>query len=92
MQHFLGPILHSLVYVRQGDTEYVFVLNRGSVSIDEQGNVRVLADDVHKQEDLSVATMQEYLEHLVAQMESGDLNDYQIQFLQERRAGIARRD
>lgn len=84
----LGTILHSKVYIRHGETEDKFIMNQGSVSVDKDGNVRVLADEAHKEEELSVSNMREYLEHLVEQMKTEELNDYQMKFLQERRAAL----
>ena len=84
----LGSILHSKVYVRHGDTEEKYIMNQGSMAIDGKGNVKILADDAHKEQELTVANMREYLEHLVEQMESEELNEYQVKFLQERRQAL----
>lgn len=84
----VGTVLYSKVYVRHGDTEEKFIIRQGSVAVDEKGNATVLANEAHKEEELSVENMKDYLEYIVKQMEEGGLNDYQMQFLEERRRAL----
>lgn len=84
----VGTILYSKVYVHHGDTEEKFVIRQGSVSVDEKNNATVLAYEAHKEAELSVENMNDYLEYIAKQLEEGGLNDYQVQFLEKRRAAL----
>lgn len=84
----VGTILYSKVYVHQGDTEQRFVIRQGSVSVDEKNNATVLAYEAHKEDELSVENMQDYLTYVAKQLEEGGLNEYQVKFLEERRKAL----
>lgn len=84
----VGTILYSKVYIRHGDTEEKFIIRQGSIAVDEHNNATVLAHEAHKEEEISVENMQEYLTHIARQIDEGGLNDYQMQFLEERRKAL----
>jgi F0F1-type ATP synthase epsilon subunit len=85
----VATILYSRVHVRQGGTEHPFIIRQASVSVEENGSVRVTALDAQEGEVLSVESVEEYLLHLNQQLNGEEkLNEYQTQFLSEQRAAL----
>lgn len=84
----IATILYSKVYIRHESTEETFIVRQGSVSVNEQGEVRILAHDAHKDGELSVENMKDYLDYVVQKLDTGELNEYQKQFLEKRRAAL----
>ena len=84
----VGTILYSKVYIRHDKTEEKFIIRQGSIAVDGRNSTTVLATEAHKEEDLSIDNMKDYLEYLVHQLNEGNLNDYQRQFLDERRRAL----
>lgn len=84
----VGTILYSKVFIRHGDKEEKFIIRQGSVAVDGNKNAVVLANEAHKEEELSIQNMKEYLDYLVKELAEGKLNEYQSQFLEERRAAL----
>ena len=85
----VGMILYSKVFARHSGQEEKFIIRHGSVSVDEKGNTTVLALEAHKEAEMTVKTMEEYLQYLGEQLKNPDqFNDYQKQFLEEQRDAL----
>lgn len=85
----VGTVLYSKVFARHNGQEEKFVVRHGSVSVDEKGNTVVLALEAHKEAEMTVKTMEEYLHYLGEQLKNPDqFNDYQKQFLEEQRDAL----
>lgn len=84
----VGTVLYSKVYIRHENTEDQFVMRQGSATVAENGRVYLLANDAHKEDALTIQNLQDYLTYLAKQLETGKLNDYQMQFLEEQRKAL----
>ena len=84
----VGTALYSIVDVHHGNVQETFVIRQGSVCVHDDGHVTILAHEASKKEEMNVQSVEDYLKYVVEQMETGDLNEYQMQFLQERREAL----
>lgn len=84
----VGTVLFSKVYINHGPTEEKFYMRQGSVTVDAEGNATLLANEADKEAELSVESMQDYLNYLAEQIDSGKYNDYQMKFLMEQRQAL----
>jgi F0F1-type ATP synthase epsilon subunit len=84
-----ATILYSRVYVRQGGTEQQYIIRQATVSVSEDGSVRITALDAQEQDSIQVESVEQYLVHLNQQLNGEEeLNEYQKQFLSEQRAAL----
>lgn len=86
----VGTALYSIVDMHHGNKQETFIIQQGSVCVKEDGSVSILAHQAQKKEEMSVESVEEYLKYVVEQMESQDLNEYQMRFLRERREALER--
>lgn len=85
----IGTILYSRVFVRTGATEQEYVIRQGSVTVDETGHVRLLAQDIQEAGNITIESLEQYLVYISKQLDNGHtLNEYQRTFLQEQRDAI----
>ncbi|HBU27548.1 TPA: hypothetical protein DEB00_00335 [Candidatus Uhrbacteria bacterium] len=85
----VGTILYSKVYSRHLGVEEKYIIRHGSVQVNKQGDVTILALEAHKESEMTVKTMEEYLHFLAEQLDDPHaFNDYQKQFLQDQREAL----
>lgn len=84
----VSTVLFSKVYIYHSSTEEKFFMRQGTMAVDEKGDVILLANEAEKEAEMTIDSMQEYLTYLVAQIDSGKHNDYQMKFLREQREAL----
>jgi ATP synthase F1 epsilon subunit len=90
--HAMGSILFSEVRIEHGNQEEVYFVRNGIIKVDNESNeVSLLAFDVEKKDELTHASIKEYMDFVVDALENDeDLADIQVQYLKDQRASLDR--
>jgi F0F1-type ATP synthase epsilon subunit len=85
----IGIIDFSKLQVRDGDTVHEYYVRSGALQVANGGKeVRILAQDIGKEGEMHMASLEEYLAFITEKLSERDLSDYQIRFLESERLGL----
>lgn len=85
----VGTVLACRVAIHAGGREDVYAVRQGTLSVDEDGNARLTVLHAEKDDEMTVESIQDYLRFVTEQLDGeGELNEYQIKFLEEQRAAM----